>query len=36
MPLVDVPEGKILSEDEVKALHKQATVLAKIATDAAH
>ena len=36
MPLVDVPEGKILSEDEVKALHKQATVLAKIATDAAN
>jgi hypothetical protein len=36
MPLVDVPEGKILSEDEVKALHKQATVLAKIATEAAH
>jgi len=36
MPLVDVPEGKIVSEDEVKALHKQATVLAKIATDAAN
>jgi len=36
MPLVDVPEGKILSEDEVEALHKQATVLAKIATDAAN
>ena len=34
MPLMDVPEGKVLSPAEVKALHDKASELAKAATDA--
>ncbi|MBE2284050.1 MAG: hypothetical protein IAE77_11390 [Prosthecobacter sp.] len=33
IPLVDVPEGKALSQEEVKALHKKASSLAHIITD---
>lgn len=32
MPLMDVPEGKVLSPAEVKALHEKATELANIVT----
>ncbi len=33
IPLVDVPEGKVLSPAEVKTLHEKATELAKFVTD---
>lgn len=33
LPLVDVPEGKALTEPEVKALHQKASVLARSITD---
>ncbi len=33
LPLVDVPQGKALSHDEVKALHQKAASLAHIITD---
>ncbi|HEY1052959.1 MAG TPA: hypothetical protein VGE39_24485, partial [Prosthecobacter sp.] len=33
LPLVDVPEGKALSQDEVKVLHQKASSLAHVITD---
>ena len=35
LPLIDVPEGKVLSAEEVKVLHAKASELAKVITDAA-
>lgn len=33
LPLIDVPEGKALTQDEVKALHQKASSLAHVITD---
>ncbi len=33
LPLLDVPEGKALTQDEVKALHQKASALSHIVTD---
>lgn len=33
LPLVDVPEGKALTQDEVKVLHQKASTLARTITD---
>ncbi|MGV3658979.1 MAG: hypothetical protein ACO1TE_02310 [Prosthecobacter sp.] len=33
LPLVDVPEGKALTQEEVKALHQKASTLAHLITD---
>ena len=33
LPLLDVPEGKALTQDEVKALYKKASTISHIVTD---